>query len=234
MRRLCIAVTIATSLLLAACGDDSGKPEAAAPVPVATPDTETFLKAPQAERGAPPAPPRDMASVPLRQEPLGLVGPGSPAPSAPTASAATAPPRTPEDDTPSEMEVRTLYAGIMYTYAFDACGLPLIGERARQDIEQRIEICPNPPLRKDAFRTVYHRAIEVAQQDPEKMRQSASKACPDRREFLRRVMSHASELAFDDNQPPDCSLLSGSPPAGAAPRHPGITASDPSRGGKPF
>lgn len=233
---------VATPLLLAACGDDSDKPDAAVPSPVSAPGAEAFLKAPAPALQAPPqvqaaplpAPTDDAASVPLRQTPLGLVGPGSAAPSAPAAGAAPAPPQTPVHDTPTEMEVRTLYAGIMYTYAFDACGLPLIGERARQDIEQRIEICPNPPLRKDAFRTVYHRAIEAAEQDPEKMRQSASKACPDRHEFLRRVMSHASELAFDDNRPTDCSLLSGGPPPGAAPPNPGASASDASKGGKPF
>lgn len=239
MRRLSIAVMIATPLLLAACGDDSDKPEAGAPPPVATPGAEAFVKAPapppQVQAAPLPAPADDAASVPLRQTPLGLLGPGGTAPSAAAADAAPAPPpQTPKDETPSEMEVRTLYAGVMYTYAFDACGLPLIGERARQDIEQRIEICPNPPLRKDAFRTVYHRAIEAAEQDPEKMRQSAGRACPDRHEFLRRVMSHAGELAFDDNRPPDCSLLSGGPPPGAAPPNPGATASDPSKGGKPF
>jgi len=78
-------------------------------------------------------------------------------------------------------------------------------------------------LRKDEFRTVYHRAIEVAEQDPEKMRTSASKACPDKHEFLRRVMSHSRELAFDDSQPPDCSLLSP-PPPGTVPANPAASA----------
>lgn len=231
MRRLRFAVTIVTPLLLAACGDDSEKPQ-----PVATPDAASFVttQPPPAEPMPPPAPADKMGSVALRQSPLGLVGPGSDAPSAPAGDAAAAPPaQEPEDATPSEGEVRALYEGIMFTYAFDACGLPLIGERARQDIEQRIEVCPNPPLRKDAFRTVYHRAMEVAQQDPEKLRQSAGKACPDKHEFLRRVMSHASELAFDDNQPPDCSVLSA-PPPGAAPANPAANTSDASRTGKPF
>ena len=227
MRRLSIAVILLMPLLLAACGHDSEKPDAnSAPQP-APPPAQAFL--------ASPPPPADVtASVPLRQAPLGLVGPGSDAPSAPAASAAPPPPpQEPEDATPTEAEVRTLYEGIMYTYAFDACGLPLIGERARQDIEQRIEICPNPPLRKDAFRTVYHRALEVAQQDPEKLRQNASQACPDRHEFLRRVMSHANELAFDESQPPDCGLLSG-PPPGPAPANPAATAPDPSNVQKQF
>ncbi|HLJ20237.1 MAG TPA: hypothetical protein VKU84_08565 [Stellaceae bacterium] len=221
MRWLSIAVMVVTPLLLAACGGDSDKPAA---------------NAVQAQPAPPPpAPPPAgaTASVPLRQTPQGLIGPASTPPSAPPAAAAAPPPQEPEDATPSEGEVRALYEGIMYTYAFDACGLPLIGERARQDIEQRVEICPNPPLRKDAFRTVYHRAIEVAQQDPEKMRQTAGKACPDKHEFLRRVMSHASELAFDDSRPPDCRLLS-LPPPGAAPPNPDASAADGSRGVKPF
>jgi hypothetical protein len=226
MRGLSIAVMVVTPLLLAGCGGDSEKPDASAAPAQAQP-----VQA----RSAPPLAPADTtASVPLRQTPQGLIGPASAAPSTPSASAAPAPPPPePQDATPSEGEVRALYEGIMYTYAFDACGLPLIGERARQDIEQRIEICPNPPLRKDAFRTVYHRAIEVAEQDPAKMRQSASSACPDKHEFLRRVMSHARELSFDDSQPPDCSLLSPLPP-GAAPANPAASALDAAGTGKPF
>jgi hypothetical protein len=122
----------------------------------------------------------------------------------------------------------------MYTYAFDACGLPLVGQTARKDIEDRIEACPNPPLRKDAFRTVYHRAIEVAQEDPEKMRASASRACPDKREFLRKVMSHAGELQFDPSQPLECGLLSPVPAGTPPPTNPAATAEEPTRGGKPF
>jgi hypothetical protein len=230
MRRLSIAVTILAPLLLAACGDDSDKPDS-----VATPNAAAFVKAqpPPAEPMPQPAPSDSTGSVPLRQTPLGLVGPGSAAPSAPAPGTAPPPPQEPEDPTPTEAEVRALYEGIMFTYAFDACGLPLIGERARQDIEQRIEVCPNPALRKDAFRTVYHRAIEVAEQDPEKMRASAGRACPDRPEFLRRVMSHASELAFDESRPPDCSLLSP-PPPGTPPPNPAANSSDPSGGAKPF
>ena len=230
MRRLSIAAMIATPLLLAACGDDSDKPNANA-----TPDAAAAQAQPvQAAPVPPPAAGGNTASVPLRQEPQGLAGPATAAPSTPQASAAPPPPPAePEDGPPTEGEVRALYEGIIYTYAFDACGLPLIGERARQDIEQRIEICPNPPLRKDALRTVYHRAIEVAEQDPEKMRQSASRACPDKHEFLRRVMSHASELTFDDSQPPDCRLISR-PPPGAPPVTPDAGATDSERAGKPF
>ena len=229
MRRLSIAAMMLTPLLLVACGDDADSPDSAAPSPIATPDTTTFV-APSAPKAEPMPPPGDAGPVPLRQTPLGLVGPGGTAPGAP---AAAPPPQEPADTTPSEAEVRALYEGIMFTYAFDACGLPLIGERARQNIEQRIEVCPNPALRKDAFRTVYHRAIEVAQQDPEKTRASASRACPDKPEFLRRVMSHSSELTFDDSQPPDCSLISGSPP-GAAPPNPAAGAPNSAKGEKPF
>jgi hypothetical protein len=87
-------------------------------------------------------------------------------------------------------------------------------------------------LRKDAFRTVYHRAIEVAQEDPEKMRASAGGACPDKREFLRRVMSHAGELQFDRTQPTDCGLLS--PPPGTAPANSAAGGHEPSGAQKPF
>jgi len=218
---------ILTPLLLAACGDDAETPAADA--------------APAATASAPAATPAEATpSVPLRLTPEGLLGypaaaPGAPPPPAGAANAtAAAPPQQPpEDAPPSEAEVRGLYEGIMFTYAFDACGLPLIGEAARRDIEQRIEICPNPPLRKDAFRTVYHRAIEVAEQDPDKMRASAGRACPDKREFLRRVMSHAGELTFDDAHPADCGLLSPAPP-GTAPANPATDASAPPGAQKPF
>jgi len=226
MRRLGIAAVIVTPLLLAACGDDSDKPQA-----TSTPDAETLFKGQprQAQPASPSAPADNAGSVPLRQTPGGLIGSSRNGPS----EASPAPPQEPPQDAPpSEAEVRALYEGIVYTYAFDACGLPLIGERARQDIEQRIEICPNPPLRKDAFRTIYHRAIEVAEQDPEKTRSSASKACPDKHEFLRRVMSHSSELAFDDSQPPDCGLLS-QPPRGSPPSNPAASVGGPQRTGKP-
>ena len=240
MRELRFAVMVVAPLLLAACGSASDEPAAAGtPAPTA-----------QAQPAPSSTPPDTTASVPLRLTPEGLLGfpGGTPAAPPPTGAPAVPPPTSaapvnaapppattqePPDDTPSEVEVRALYEGIMYTYAFDACGLPLIGERARQDIEQRIEVCPNPPLRKDAFRTVYHRALEIAQQDPEKMRASAGKACPDKREFLRRVMSHASELAFDDSQPSDCGLLS-LPAPGAPPANPAATASGAARAGKPF
>ena len=67
---------------------------------------------------------------------------------------------------------------------------PLLGEAARQDIGRRVEICPNSNLRKDAFRTVYQRAVSEAERDPARTRAGAAQACPDKREFLRRVMSH--------------------------------------------
>jgi len=218
MRRLGVAVMIVIPLLLAACGDDSDKPDANAAPDGAAPTA-------RAQLSSPAAPAENAGSVPLRQTPGGLIGSGGTA-------RGTPPQEPPQDAPPSEAEVRALYEGIIYTYAFDACGLPLIGERARQDIEQRIEICPNPPLRKDAFRTVYHRAIEVAEQDPAKMHSSASKACPDKHEFLRRVMSHASELAFDDSQPPDCGLLSPAP-QGSPPSNPAASVRGSQSTGKP-
>jgi len=222
MRGLGLAVTVITPLLLVACGGDSEKAPAAAVRPAPTaPDTA--------------------GTVPLRLTPEGLLATPATAPPAapprptpaPSAQAASAPQEPFEDTPPTEAEVRGLYEGIMYTYAFDACGLPLVGQTARKDIEDRIEACPNPPLRKDAFRTVYHRAIEVAEEDPEKMRASASRACPDKREFLRRVMSHAGELQFDPSQPLECGLLSPARP-GTAPANPSATAEEPTREGKPF
>ena len=215
MRALGLLMVL-TPLLLGACSDDSDAPAAAAPAP------------------PPPAAPAATDPVPLRQTPQGLLAfPATPPRAAAGAPSTTAAPPSDEDAPPTEAQVRALYEGIIYTYAFDACGLPLIGQTARQDIEQRIEICPNPPLRKDAFRTVYHRAIETAEENPEKMRATAGQACPDKREFLRRVMSHADELQFDDNRPPDCGLLSPASP-GAAPASPTADGSESSRGQKPF
>jgi len=183
-------------------------------------------------------PPDPVGTVPLRLTPEGLLAtPATAPPAAPSrptsAQAASAPQEPFEDTLPTEAEVRGLYEGIMYTYAFDACGLPLVVQTARKDIEERVEACPNPPLRKDAFRTVYHRAIEVAEEDPEKMRASASRACPDKRDFLRSVMSHAGELQFDTSQPLECGLLSPAHP-GAPPSNPATSAQEPTRGGKPF
>ena len=224
MRKRNPAILIVIPFLLAACGDDTGAPPATAAVP------------------AQPAAPADTAgSVPLRLAPEGLLGfpaapspPPAPAETPATSAPPVAPPEPPADDTPaSEAEVRALYEGIMYTYAFDACGLLLIGQTARQDIERRIEMCPNPPLRKDAFRTVYHRALEVAEQDPEKLHASAARACPDKHEFLRRVMSHAGELQFDDHRPLDCGLLTPAPP-GSAPASPTAEGTTPTGPEKPF
>src|SRR6266567_2948198 len=140
LRGLRLAVTVITLLLLGACADE---PENA------------------------PTAPDPVETVPLRLTPEGLLATPATAPP-PSAEAASAAQEPSEDNPPTEAEVRGLYEGIMYTYAFDACGLPLVGQTARKDIEDRVEACPNPPLRKDAFRTVYHRAIEVAEEDPEK------------------------------------------------------------------
>lgn len=202
MRMLRFTLMMLVPLAVAGCGSDEPEP----------------AKAPPSAAAAVPADP-----VPLKLSPEGLLGfPGKNARTAPQGTGAppeqatieraakapvpSGPP--PEDAAPSQEEVQTLYAGIMFTYAFDACGLPLLGEAARQDIGRRVEICPNSALRKDAFRTVYQRAVSAAEKDPTRTRASAAQACPDKREFLRRVMSHANELQFDSSQPTDCTLLS--------------------------
>jgi DNA-binding transcriptional regulator/RsmH inhibitor MraZ len=189
-------------MAVAACGSDEPEP----------------AQAPPSAAAAAPADP-----VPLKLSPEGLLGypnnnartasqgAGAPTEQATIQPAAKAPVPSgppPEDAPPSQEEVQTLYAGIMYTYAFDACGLPLLGEAARKDIGRRVEICPNSALRKEAFRTVFKSAISTAEKDPARTRASAAQACPDKREFLRRVMSHANELQFDSAQPTDCGLLS--------------------------
>ena len=244
MRGIAFTIVLVAPLLLAACGDDAEKPS----------DTAANTAAPPPGQPAPPAPAPE--PFPLRLTPEGLLGapapppePGPPAAGAGAASTAPVgsagsvsaapvppPPQTAQEDAdgpPSEAEVRALYEGVMYTYVFDACGLPLIGDTARKDIEERIEVCPSSPLRKDAFRTVYRRALEFAEQDPGKMRTGASRACPDKREFLRRVMSHAGELQFDDSRPPDCRLFSPGPPGGA-PAGPSTDATTSAGPQKPF
>ena len=50
----------------------------------------------------------------------------------------------------------------MLTYAFDACGLPLLGAVTRQDIAHRLDVCPAPAARKEALRVVFQRAIADA------------------------------------------------------------------------
>jgi len=135
--------------------------------------------------------------------------PNKPAP-APSASSAPAPAPVHRDDL-SEDEAQTFYEGVMLTYAFDACGLPLLGETARQDIGRRIEICPNTEARKSALRTLYQRALKSAQQDPDKLRASALNLCKDKRAFLSNVMSHSQQLRFDDSGPPDCNVISPGP-----------------------
>ncbi len=116
-----------------------------------------------------------------------------------------------EDALPTRAEIESLYEGVMLTYSFDACGMPLLGSVARQDIAQRIEVCPNTEARQSAFRTVYQRAISDAEGDPVKTHVNALSLCPDKKAFLQKVMSHASELKFDDSVPPDCGLLEPHP-----------------------
>jgi len=84
------------------------------------------------------------------------------------------------------------------------------------DILRRLEVCPAPADRKDALRVVLQKAVADAQRDPAKTRAGALALCADKRAFLRNVMSHASELTFDDTKPPNCTLIS----PGTAPLHP--------------
>jgi hypothetical protein len=108
----------------------------------------------------------------------------------------------------------------MLTYAFDACGLPLLGAVTRQDIAHRLDVCPAPAARKEALRVVFQRAIADAQRDPAKTQAGALALCTDKRAFLRNVLRHANELAVDDNAPPNCSLITPStaPPSTAPPK----------------
>ncbi len=168
-------------------------PEPPPPAPVMTPlQSVAAAPTPPASPGpalqTPPPPPRQVAVTPPP-------APGKPAPA------------RGEDEIPTQGEVESLYEGVMLTYSFDACGMPLVGAVARQDIAQRIEVCPNPESRKAAFRTVYQRSISDAEGDPVKTHVNALSLCPDKKSFLQKVMSHANELKFDDSLPPDCGLL---------------------------
>jgi len=116
----------------------------------------------------------------------------------------------------SQDEALAFYQDVMLTYAFDACGLPLLGAVSREDILRRLEVCPAPADRKNALRVVLQKAITDAQRDPAKTRTGALALCADKRAFLRNVMRHASELTFDDTAKPNCTLIS---PA-TAPLHP--------------
>jgi hypothetical protein len=199
-----LAVIAVLPLALAACSvldvfDD--EPEAQAPAPAA--------EAPAASQ--PPL-------IPLRAPPETLLGlpptdrkaPASkPATPPPAADAGAKPPANP--DALGEDEAQSFYEGVLLTYAFDACGLPLIGETARQDIGRRIEACPNTDARKAELRTLYRRALAAAERDGEKLRASALAVCKDKRAFLSNVMAHSEQLRFDDSQPPDCGLLSPHP-----------------------
>ena len=199
-------------LLLASCGlfDDDDE----APPPAKT----------VAQPNPAPAP-----NIPLRAAPETLLGfklsdakptPGKPAPPPPVPAPAPAPaPSAPQSnvkppahrDDLSEDEAQAFYEGVMLTYAFDACGLPLLGETARQDIAHRVEICPNTEARKNVLRSLYKRTLATAERDSEKLRASAAALCKDKRAFLSNVMAHSQQLRFDDSQPPDCTLLSPRP-----------------------
>jgi len=156
--------------------------------------------------------------IPLRAPPETLLGlpptdrkaPASkPATPPPAADAGAKPPAN--RDSLGDDEAQSFYEGVLLTYAFDACGLPLIGETAREDIGRRIEICPNTDARKAELRTLYRRALAAAERDREKLRASALAVCKDKRAFLSNVMAHSEQLRFDDSQPPDCGLLSPRP-----------------------
>ena len=199
-----LAVIAVLPLLLAACSlldvfDD--EPQAPAPAPAAA---------------APAASPPQL--IPLRVPPETLLGLPPTDRKAPASKPATPPPaagagaKAPANrDTLGEDEAQSFYEGVLLTYAFDACGLPLIGETARQDIGRRIEICPNTNARKAELQTLYRRALAAAERDAEKLRASALAVCKDKRAFLSNVMAHSEQLRFDDSQPPDCGLLSPRP-----------------------
>jgi hypothetical protein len=183
-------------------------------------DDET--PAPPAKTAAVPPKPGPAPNIPLRMGPETLLGfnpsdakptPSKPAPPpapAPAAPQSSGKPPAHRDDL-GEDDAQSFYEGVMLTYAFDACGLPLLGETARQDIAHRIEICPNTEARKNALRSLYKRTIATAENDPAKLKASAAALCKDKRAFLSNVMAHSQQLRFDDSQPPDCTLLSPRP-----------------------
>jgi len=208
------AFLLVLGLPLASCGLFDGEPDTPAPA---------------AEAAAAPNP-GSAPLIPLRPGPQTLLGfqpsdakpaPSNPAPAPLPALAPTAPPAQaagPSSPKPAAHrddlgadEAQSFYEGVMLTYAFDACGLPLLGETARQDIGHRIEICPNTEARKTALRSLYRRALTAAERDAEKLRADALNVCKDKRAFLSNVMSHAQQLRFDDGAPPDCSAISPPP-----------------------
>jgi len=184
--------------------------------PIAADNSRTT--APAAAAPPPPAPAPATPSQPVLTPLQNVAGMPAAAPAAPPQVAVVPPAPAPapaatggEDQMPTRSEVESLYEGVMLTYSFDACGLPLLGSTARQDISQRIEACPNTERRKAAFRTVYQKAISDAEGDPVKTHVNALGLCPDKKAFLQKVMSHADELTFDDSKPPDCGLLEPHP-----------------------
>jgi len=206
MRSLRVAIALAALIPLGACSwfgdDDAPAPAAAAaPAPAATPAP---AQAPAQTPATATAGPGDF---PLRLAPEALLA--SPQPTAPPTSPRSAAPAPGKgsNSPPTQQETEGIYEGIALTYAFDYCGLPLMGEMARRDIQHRIEACPNGETRKAAIRMIYQRAVEQAERDPAKMRASVAPLCADRRAFLANVMAHASEFHFDDTAAPDCRLI---------------------------
>ncbi len=232
VRMLRLAMLAIGLLVLEACTDSGSSAPPHATSPVAAPDNARLAVPPAA---APP-PARLGPLFVLRQDstialPPGakprVLGPGPGEPAIPIPPAETllaAPPIPPAAPSPMPPPVpasegsplapetaEDLYDDVILTYVFDACGLPLLGVTARDDIAQRIQQCPNDEARKAKLSAIYQRAIASAERDLEATRAAARKLCPDKRAFLSNVMAHADELRFDGSRPPDCRLLSSPP-----------------------
>jgi len=222
------AAAFALCVMLAGCSTVQslldGPSDAPEPPPVQVPPaplqapTAPAPSAPQQASVPPPVPATPTPAAPPPAAPSSTAPPAASTAPIPAAPAAAASPTADKGNTDvlSEDEALAFYQDVMLTYAFDACGLPLLGVVSRQDIAHRLEVCPAPADRKEALRVVLQRAVADAERDPAKTRAGALALCADKRAFLRNVMRHANELTFDDNAPPNCTLIS--PPA--APLHP--------------
>lgn len=230
VRMLRLAMLAIGLLVLAACTDSDSPEPPHATSPAAAPDNARLAVPPAA--GPPPA--RLGPVFVLRQDSTIALPPGArpralgpnpgepaiPMPPAetllaapaipPTATAPTTPPPVPapKGGALAPETADDFYDDVMITYVFDACGLPLLGATARDDIAQRIQQCPNDEARKAELNAIYQRAIASAERDLEATRAAARKLCADKRAFLSNVMAHADELRFDGSRPPDCRLLS--------------------------
>ena len=174
-----------------------------------------LLPQPDAQSASAPTRTPAASATPSPVQPAPLVPPPATAsfltpPPASATAAVQAPPPAASDATgnePTEEETLSFYQDVMLTYAFDACGLPLLGSISRQDISHRLDVCPAPSARKEALRLILQRAIADAERDPEKTRAAALAVCADKRAFLRNVMQHANQLTFDENTAPNCTLI---------------------------